>query len=226
MNVSDAFLLTVAEVSAGLIGLFLVGMVFYVQTGFRRLERSRSVVEPYFRASTRIVLIVYTVPLGVSLVLVALPLGWAQVTFWTLILGLVAANVSTIGGVRPVMKATGSRLLLYNEVVGTIGVAAMIIVTLANGGVAPDRHDLTPAILLGLGLGFLSTCVLVLTLFDIAEFEREQPHREPGTSLFSRLRTRRQTTAPRDDDATDSEGPDRGSSVPDREELDPTASTE
>jgi hypothetical protein len=36
-DVSDDFLLNVAEVSATLIGLFLVGVFFYVETGFRRL---------------------------------------------------------------------------------------------------------------------------------------------------------------------------------------------
>lgn len=174
MNVSDGFLLTVAEVSAALIGLFLVGMVFYVQTGFRRLERSRAVVEPYFRASTRIVLIVYSVPLAISLTLVALTPGWSQILFWALVVALLLANVDTVGGLRPVMRATGSRLLLYNEIVGTIGVIALIVVTLSLGGLTPGREDLAPAILLALGLGFLSTCVLVLTLFDISEFERSE----------------------------------------------------
>lgn len=172
MTATDGFLLSLAEVSAGLIGLFLVGMIFYIQTGFRQLEQSRSVVEPYFRASTRIVLIVYSVPLAVSLTLVSLPIGWSRIVFWGLILALLAANVSTIGGLGPVMNATRSRLLLYNEIVGTAGVLTMVVVTLVLGGVLPSREELVPALLLGLGLGFLSTCVLVLTLFDIAEFER------------------------------------------------------
>lgn len=42
--VSNDFLIAVAEISAALIGLFLVGMIFYIQTGFDRLERSRGVV--------------------------------------------------------------------------------------------------------------------------------------------------------------------------------------
>ena len=35
-QVSDAFLLNMAEVSGTLIGLFLVGVFFYVDSGFRR----------------------------------------------------------------------------------------------------------------------------------------------------------------------------------------------
>ena len=46
--VSDNFLLTVASISAGLTGLFLVGMIFYIQTGFARSERSREVVDRIF----------------------------------------------------------------------------------------------------------------------------------------------------------------------------------
>ena len=52
--VSDAFLLNMAEVSATLIGLFLVGVFFYVETGFRRLEPdARAAMEPYMRSGTR-----------------------------------------------------------------------------------------------------------------------------------------------------------------------------
>lgn len=180
---SDDLLLTVAEVSAGLIGLFLVGMIFYIEAGFNRLERSRDVVEPYFKASTRIVLILYAVPLGLSLTLVALPVVWSRVLFVGVAAGLVAANVSTAGGVRPVMRATGSNTLLINEVIGTIGVAAMVILPLATGGLHPDRGDFVPVIVIGLGLAFLSTCVLVLSLFDIARFERSEPSATPEDEL-------------------------------------------
>jgi hypothetical protein len=37
-EVSDEFLLNMAEVSATLIGLFFVGVFFYVEIGFRRLD--------------------------------------------------------------------------------------------------------------------------------------------------------------------------------------------
>ena len=173
--VSDKFLLTVASISAGLIGLFLVGMIFYIQTGFERHERSRKVVEPYFRASTLIVFIAYAIPLGVSLTLVALPIFWSRLLFLALVLGLIPAAVSTAFRVRPVMRSTtGLGLLLMIEVVGTGAVVLMVILPLVTGGLNPDREDFVPAILISLGVAFLSTCVLVLTLFDIARFERSE----------------------------------------------------
>lgn len=39
--VTNGFLLNMAEVSASLIGLFLVGVVFYVESGFRRIHHGR-----------------------------------------------------------------------------------------------------------------------------------------------------------------------------------------
>lgn len=213
--VSDAFLLTLAEVSAGLIGLFLVGMVFYIQTGFGQLEKSREVVEPYFRSSTRIVLILYAFPLAVSLTLVALPDVWSWLVFWTLIVGLVAANVSTATGVRPVMGATGNRTLLINEIVGTVGVALMVILPLVTGGLSPSREDLVPSILIALGIAFLSTCVLVLTLFDIAQFERSEPTDPKPRRPMARLRKKHPKRA-----ADNSEPPDESTSGEDHETPD------
>lgn len=170
--VSNEFLIALAEISAALIGLFLVGMIFYIQTGFDRLERSRSVVEPYFRAATLITFISFAIPLGVSLTLVALPIVWSRLLYVALVVGLIVVDFSTVKTVRECVRVTGLRLLLMMEAVGTVVVALMVILPLVTGGLRPEREDFVPVILLSLGIGFLSTCVLVLTLFDIARFER------------------------------------------------------
>jgi hypothetical protein len=100
-EVSDAFLLQVADISATLIGLFLVGVFFYVETGFRRLSpRRRVVFEPYFKAGTRIVLVLYAVPLFLSLTLVALTPGWNKVLFVLLSIVLLATNIASLARVR------------------------------------------------------------------------------------------------------------------------------
>src|ERR687892_2791049 len=105
--VSDSFLLTVASISAALIGLFLVGMIFYIQSGYESNERSREVVEPYFRAATAITLIAYAIPLTVSLTLVALPIIWSRLLLLVLLLALVIENVATVGTVRAVVRVAG-----------------------------------------------------------------------------------------------------------------------
>ncbi len=178
--VADDVLTTMAGISASLIGLFLVGMILYIQTGFDRTDRTRGVVEPYFRAATLITFISLALPLGVSLTLVVLPIGWSQLLYAALIVALVAAEVKTVDAVRGCVRATGLRLLWAMEVVGTIIVVVMAVLPLSTGGLSPDREDFVPGLLLSLVIGFLSTCVLVLTLFDIARIERTATSTEPA----------------------------------------------
>ncbi len=166
--VSDAFLLNMAEVSATLIGLFLVGVFFYVETGFRRLKEVREVWVPYFRAGTRIVLILYALPLMLSLTLVSLGLNWNRVLFALLSLMLLAANVDSIVRVRAIAKINGSTALLVNEVLGTAAVVTLVVLPWALGGFHPTREDLTWAILLSFASGFLSVSALVMSVFDTA----------------------------------------------------------
>ena len=181
--VSESFFLTLASISAGLIGLFLVGMIFYIQIGYERSERSRVVVEPYFRAATTITFIAFAIPLGVSLTVVSLPIVWSLLLYFGLIVGLILADVSTISTVRVMQRVIRLRLLVMIEIVGTAVLALMVILPLATGGLSPGREDLVPGLLLSLGIGFLSTTVLVLSLFDIARFERSEgldPGLEPS----------------------------------------------
>ncbi len=170
--VTDDFLMTIAGISASLIGLFLVGMILYIQTGFERMERTRDVVEPYFRAATLITFIALALPLGVGLTLVVLRVEWSRLLYVALIAALIAANVKTVDAVRACVRSTGLRLLWWMEVVGAFFVVAIAVAPLASGGFTPGREDFAPGLLLSLAVGFLSTCVLVLTLFDIARIER------------------------------------------------------
>ena len=170
-QVSDGFLLNMAEVSSQLLGLFLVGVLFFAEAGFRRLDRTRKVVEPYFRASTRIVLVLFAIPLGLSLTLVALEPIWTTVLFAVLSLTLLAANVDTAARIRAVAKVTGSKALLVNEVLGTAGVLAIVTIPWILGGLRPTRQDLAWSILLSFGVGFISVCAMVLSVFDIGRYE-------------------------------------------------------
>jgi hypothetical protein len=171
LEVSDEFLLNMAEVSAALIGLFMVGVFFFADTGFRRLDQARGIVEPYFRASTRIVLVLYTLPLGLSLSLVVLQPIWSQVLFGLLSLLLLAANVDTAARIRAVARVTGSTALLVNELVGTAAVVAIVVLPWVLGGLHPTREDLTWTILLAFAAGFASISALVLFVLDLDRFE-------------------------------------------------------
>ena len=169
--VSDAFLLSIAEISSALVGLFLVGIFFYAETGFGRSENARRVA-PYFRASTRLVLVLYAIPIGLSLSLVVLEPVWSTVLFAVMSAVLVAANVASAVRVRGVSKPMASKMLLILEVAGTVGVGALVVVPWVLGGLNPSREDLTWSILISFGLGFVSVCALVLSAFDIARAAR------------------------------------------------------
>jgi hypothetical protein len=172
-EVSDSFLLQMAEVSGGLFGLFLVGMLFFVESGFRNLGRERDIVIPYFRASTRIVLLLFAIPLGVSFTLVVLEPVWSTVLFAVLSVLLVAANVDTALRIPSVHRETGSRVLQLNEIAGTIGVAILVVLPWILGGIDPSREDLTWAILVSFATAFLSLATTVLSAFDLAMSPRE-----------------------------------------------------
>jgi hypothetical protein len=174
-RVSDDFLLNMAEVSGTLIGLFLVGVFFYVETGFRRWDRAREIFEPYLRAGTRITLIVFAFPLGLSITLVALDPVWSRLLFALLSLVLLAANLDSALRVRGVAAATGSTALLVNEVVTTILALVLIVLPWALGGLHPTREDLTWSILLAFAAGFLSISATVISAFDVARLERALP---------------------------------------------------
>lgn len=181
-------------------------MILYIQTGADQYEQSRGVVEPYFRAATTITFIAYTIPLGVSLTLVALPIVWSQLLFLALIVAFVIVDVTTVSTVRAVVRVVGLRLLLVTEVVGTVVLALMVILPLATGGFSPGREDLVPPILLSLGIAFFGTCVLVLTLFDIARFERsELPDPKPWRKRLTKRRNSEPEDAGRPDPTAESD---------------------
>ena len=166
-DVSDAFLLTVAEVSATLIGLFLVGAFYYAEIGLRRLGAARGSFEPYLRAGIRITLIVLALPLVLSLTLVTMEPGWNRLLFLVLSAVTIVANIDTARRIREVWAATRSAVLLGMEVLTTAGVVVLVVLPWALGGLEPTREHLTWAILIALAAGLLSIGATVMSVFDL-----------------------------------------------------------
>lgn len=171
-QVSDGFLLQMAEISAGLIGLFLVGVFFYVERGDGRAAPADRAADRYFRASARIVLVLYAIPIALSLSLVVMSPVTTRLLFAGLSAALVAANVDSATHVRALAGPTGSRLLPATELVGSLLVAAVVTVPWLLGGLHPTREDLTWAILLAFATGLLSIYAIVLSTFDLARTDR------------------------------------------------------
>jgi hypothetical protein len=169
-EVSDGFLLGIAEISAGFAGLFLVGVFFYVESGFRR-SPVRAAFEPYLLASTRIVLVLFAITVGLSLCLIVLEMWWNRVIFAALSLLLVGTNAGTVWQMRSFRGIGKSPILLMTEVVGTASVVLIVVLPWALGGVEPSREDLTWAILISFAAAFLSVAATVLSVFDIERAE-------------------------------------------------------
>jgi hypothetical protein len=60
---------------------------------------------------------------------------------------------------------------LVNDVVSSAGILALVAIPWVLGGLRPTREDITWAILLSLTTGFLCTCTLVLSIFDLSKME-------------------------------------------------------
>ncbi|MGH8926209.1 MAG: hypothetical protein ACRDWA_16500 [Acidimicrobiia bacterium] len=180
--VSDSFLLNIAGVSASLIGLFLVGVFFYVETGLRQSGRAREIFEPYLRSGTRITLIVFAFPIGLSLSLVALDEVWARLLLVVLSILLLLANVDSVVRVRGVARVTRSRGLFVNEMVTTALAVSLVLLPWILGGITPSREDITWAILLAFAAGFLSIGATVMSAFDVARLEAVESDIEETSS--------------------------------------------
>jgi hypothetical protein len=179
-EVSDAFLLNVAEVTAALVGLFLVGVFFFVETGLRHLEEAAEGARHYFRAGVRIVLVLFAIPLFLSLTLVAMDPVWSHLLFLALCAILVAANVDSLRNLPALTRTGTSRALVLNELAGTAAVVPIVLLPWILGGTDPSREDLAWSILLSFGVGFLSVGALVLSAFDLPRGERQEPSAPPN----------------------------------------------
>jgi hypothetical protein len=165
-DVSDAFLLQMAEVAAGLVGLFLIGVFFYVEAGLRRSAYALEVFQPYLLASTKIVLLLFAIPIFLSLTLVVMEPVWSRLLFGFLSLLLIATNVETALRIREFERVAHSTVFVLTEVVGTLAVIALVLIPWLLGGLEPTREDLAWAILLSFATGFLGIWAIVLSAFQ------------------------------------------------------------
>lgn len=165
-EVDQEFLLGLAGVSATLLGTFIVGVFFYIDSDMHRRLASSDATDIYLRSATRWVFAAYSIPLLVPLVLVSMePLSGAM-TFAVLGATLTLMTIDT--GRRLLVKGGSGmpRALVVNEWLTSAAVLAAIILPWALGGWIPEVAAFVPSLLLILASGFVSTAALVMTLFD------------------------------------------------------------
>jgi hypothetical protein len=172
-QVSDEFLLNVAVIAATLLGLLVVGVLFYVETGLHRMDRMRESFAPYLRAAAKLTMSLYVMALAVSLTLVILEPPWSRTVFALTGLGALLSLIGYTNRGRTLGQIAGSVLWsLPQEVFTWTFFAAVLFMPWILGGLRPGRGELTWGVLLALASGLLSTLNILLSIFDVAKFER------------------------------------------------------
>jgi hypothetical protein len=172
-TVSDELLLTTAQIAATLLGLLLVGVLFYAETGLRKLGSIAPQTAPYLQAGTIFVLLLYSLVLGVSLVLVAFGPPWSAIVFVLLGLALLVALVLftrrtlDLSRARPDWLRAWWAWLPWPPTLITLGLPWLL------GGLSPDRDAFVASIFIGGATAFQATAGLVLLTFEVATLDRD-----------------------------------------------------
>ena len=165
MNLNE-FLLGVSGVAATLIGTFIVGVFFYIDTDLHRILMASDAADRYLRSGVRWVFLVYTLPLFLPLVLAAFDPIWGTATF---ILISVILLLSTLDTGRRILKNGGmgvSLSLAVNQWVSTAGVVLLVALPWIIGGWVPPATAYIPSLIIAIAIGFTSTAALIMTQFD------------------------------------------------------------
>jgi hypothetical protein len=170
--VADEVLVATAQIAATLIGLLLVGVLFFAETGLRQLSLFGPQPAAYLRSGTRFILLLYSLALGLSLALLVLEPAWITVTFVVLGIAIIGALVSFT------LRARDLRRVMARMHVASLWIAwPPVLVTLAlpwvTEGLNPGREAFTASILLSGAFAFVGTASLVLVAFDLSALEKE-----------------------------------------------------
>jgi len=194
-SVSEALLLTVAQIAATLIGLLLVGMFFYIDTGFRRLTTLQVEAGAFLRTATKLVLLLYALVLAVSLALVAFEPLVVTALYVLLSMAVIAALVEMTVRARQLPTAVRRRhaaaWLVWPPTIIALALPAL------TGGWPLAAPALTDAVFLVGALAFFLTGGLLLFAFDLAGVERlAAEHPQHSRSVSKPARARAGTSEP------------------------------
>ncbi|HSK97550.1 MAG TPA: hypothetical protein VK891_13100 [Euzebyales bacterium] len=167
--VSEGLLLTIAQIAATLIGLLLVGMFFYLESGFRRLTTLHVEAGAFLRAAVKLVLLLYALVLAVALALVAFDPLAVTALYALLSVAVVAALVAmTLRSRRlpgPVRRRHAAAWRVWPPTVVALAVPWV------GGGWPLDAPALVDALFLVGALAFFLTGGVLLFAFDLAGIE-------------------------------------------------------
>jgi hypothetical protein len=164
-NADNDFLLGLAGVSGTMLGTFIVGVFFYIDSEMHRRLAASEAADRYFRSSIRWVFTAYSIPLLVPLALASLDALWGALSFIALGILLVAMTVETG---RRILARRGRLLSLSrSERMGLeLRHRHRHGPAVDTGRLGARTDDFVPSLLILLACGFASTAALVMTQFD------------------------------------------------------------
>lgn len=167
--ISDEVLLTLAEIAATLLGLLLVAAFFYLETGLRRVALGPQ-GKRFLRATTKLIVVLYSMVLALAVALVVMEGPWVTVVFAVLSAAVLSALIEWA------FRARDLRRVIRVRGVHPILAWPMVLVPLALPWVADGwrlgTEALTWALLLGGVVAFVNTVGLLLVAFDLSSMDR------------------------------------------------------
>jgi hypothetical protein len=179
------FLLGVAGISATLIGTFIVGVFFYIDTDLHRVMMATDAADRYLRSGVRWVFLVYAVPLFASL---------ALATFIALSAILALSTVDTSMRMLRRGSSGDSTLVVVNQWACTAAVVVLVALPWVIGGWVPPATAFIPSVLLALAAGFASTVGLIMRQFDATAAMADAATADRSSDGARSLRGRRKPT--------------------------------
>lgn len=165
MNLNE-FLLGVSGVAATLIGTFIVGVFFYIDTDLHRMLMSSDAADRYLRSGVRWVFVIYALPLFVPLTLAAFEPIWGTAVFIGLSVILLLSTMDTGRRIVKSGRMGVSPSLAVNHWASTAGVIVLVALPWIIGGWVPPATAFIPSTIIAIAVGFTSTAALIMTQFD------------------------------------------------------------
>lgn len=191
-DIDQAFLLGLAGVAGTLLGTFVVGVFFYIDSEMHMRLAVSEAADRYQRSSIRWVFTAYSIALFVPLVLASLPPVWSAVTFGVLGVLLIAMTVDCVRRILAKGASASSRTLVVNQCVTAVVVVVALILPWTLGGVVPSPGAFVPSLLLLLASGFVSSVALMMAQFDATmgrvEYAKDKSLGANGTDSDQELR--------------------------------------